>query len=69
MYMIINIPEEFERHFLNDRFKDSLLRLKTDTHQIAGNYERELCDMLIDSFKKAQRIYIDNKPKYIVKEW
>lgn len=30
MKIIIDIPQEFEKHFDNDRFKDSLERIKAD---------------------------------------
>ena len=53
MKITIEIPKEFEWHFSNDKFKDSLIRLKTDAHQIAGNYEKELCDILIAAFERS----------------
>lgn len=53
MRFLINIPDEFEWHFQNDRFKDSLNRLSADAHLLAGNYEREFVTMLIESFKNA----------------
>lgn len=51
MNLTINIPKEFEDHFRKDAFADSLERLKQDVHLIAGSYEKELIDMLINSFK------------------
>lgn len=53
MKIIIDIPEEFESHFERDRFDDSLCRLRTDAHCIAGKYEQELCDMLIEAFNNG----------------
>lgn len=59
MKLIIEIPKEFETHFNNDRFEDSLKRIKTfvdcpDTGDyISGLYESELCEMLIEAFKNA----------------
>ena len=50
MKIVLAIPDEFIQHFYNDRFKDSLERLKADSHLLAGNYERELCQMLIKAF-------------------
>ena len=56
MRMIIEIPTEFEGHFCRDRFLDSIQRLRADAHCLAGNYEKELADMLAEAFKKAEVI-------------
>lgn len=56
MKVIIDIPKEFESHWNKDRFKDSIMRLSCDIHCLAGNYERELTEMLIDVFNKATQI-------------
>ena len=53
MKTVIDIPDEFIQHFYSDRFKDSLERLKADSHLLAGNYERELCQMLIKAFDES----------------
>ena len=54
MKVEIEIPKQFVEHFLSDRFKDSLLRLSTDAHLIAGLYEQELAEMLIKAFQEAK---------------
>lgn len=54
MKIIIEIPKEFETHFLEDRFKDSLFRLKADAKFLAGNYERETVEMLIKAFQNSK---------------
>lgn len=54
MKLVIDIPEEFENHFNEDRFEDSLHRLSADAHLIAGNYEQEIAIMLINSFKNSK---------------
>lgn len=55
MKVVINIPDEFKRHFTEDRFADSLNRLKADAGEcLAGLYEIELCDMLIEAFQNAK---------------
>lgn len=61
MKLVIDIPEDFEQHFNEDKFKDSLLRLKADTNYgleheltISGIYEIELLDMLVVAFEKAE---------------
>lgn len=65
MKIVINIPQEFEDHFIEDRFKDSLERIEADIHDcinetaqnvpaISGNYELELIDMLEVAFEKAR---------------
>ena len=63
MRVVIDIPKEFEQHFNEDKFKDSLLRLKTDIrydlrhdNTISGMYEIELLDMLVEAFEKAESI-------------
>ena len=56
MEITIEIPKEFEKHFGEDRFKDSLERLKADAGEcLAGLYEIELCNMLIKAFEKAEK--------------
>lgn len=59
MKVMIDIPKDFEEHFDNDRFKDSLERIKADLNEdfvFAGNYERELLDMLEVAFEEARII-------------
>ena len=53
MKLLIEIPIEFESHFNIDRFKDALKRLEFDANYLAGNYEKELAEMLIESFQNA----------------
>lgn len=64
MKITLDIPKEFEQHFNEDKFKDSLLRLKVDTNYgfehdetISGIYEIELLDMLVEAFEKAEIIW------------
>lgn len=54
MQITIDIPQEFVHHFAEDKFADSLQRLKSDAHLLAGCYEKELIDMLIVSFKNSK---------------
>lgn len=56
MQITIEIPKDFEEHFNKDRFKDSLNRLRADagTFCMAGLYEIELCDMLVQAFADAE---------------
>ena len=56
MKVLIEIPEAFISHFQMDRFKDSLQRLEADVHKLAGRYERELADMLVDAFANAEEV-------------
>ena len=53
MKITIDIPKEFEDHWKDDKFEDSLNRLKADAHCLAWNYEKEIVDMLIVAFKNA----------------
>ena len=57
MRIEIEIPKEFEGHFEQDRFEDSLHRLCADAHLIAGNYEKETAIMLIKAFKESKSAY------------
>lgn len=61
MKITIDIPKEFEKHFGEDRFKDSLKRIMTDVtaeigsdFSFCGKYEIELCEMLIEAFENAE---------------
>ncbi len=54
MKIEIEIPKEFEEHFMRDRFEDTLHRLSADAHLIAGNYEQETAVMLIKAFKEGK---------------
>jgi len=60
MTIKLQIPKEFEKHFNQDKFKDSLLRIATDVTSeikldsaISGRYELELLGMLIASFEDS----------------
>lgn len=51
MKILIDIPDEFLEQWNEDRFNDSLQRLREDANILAGNYEKELVDMLCQAFK------------------
>lgn len=57
MKLTIDIPEEFEEHFNNDRFAESLERIRVDIDLrekcFCGLYEVELLKMLKKAFKEA----------------
>lgn len=53
MKIVIEIPESFREHWEKDRFSESICRLSGDAHLLAGNYEKELCDMLLIAFRRA----------------
>lgn len=61
MRIEIEIPKEFEEHFEQDKFEDTLHRLSADAHLIAGKYEQETAIMLIKAFA-------DSKPAYDVEK-
>lgn len=65
MKIEIEIPKEFEEHFMRDKFEDTLHRLSADAHLIAGNYEQETAIMLIKAFKESKTAYDVDK----VVEW
>lgn len=62
MKVLIEIPKEFEEHFNNDKFEDSLERIRADikvnleneTTQLSGRYEMELAEMLRDAMSKSE---------------
>lgn len=64
MKITIDIPKVFEKHFNEDRFKDSLERIERDVRDCinknypilttSGLWELELIDMLIEAFKAAE---------------
>lgn len=56
MQIVIDIPSPFIDHFNNDRFYDALMRLSSDAHLLAGQYEQETAAMLIKAFEKAVEI-------------
>jgi len=76
MKIMIDIPKDFEEHFNQDKFKDSIGRIAADVisqvygedYSISGNYEIELLDMLSEAFEKAERIHstciLEGKPIY-----
>lgn len=56
MKITIEIPKEFEEHFINDRFEDSLKRIDADIRFrgfLSGLYEVELIEMLRTAFSKG----------------
>ena len=62
MKLIIEIPKEFEAHFENDRFSDSLGRAYYDIcgyAAISGKYERETILMLREALKNAEVVEND----------
>lgn len=56
MQIVIDIPSPFIDHFHNDRFYDALMRLSSDAHLLAGQYEQETAAMLIKAFENAVEI-------------
>lgn len=69
MKIEIDIPKEFEEHFMLDKFEDSLHRLSADAHLIAGNYEQETAIMLIKAFKESKTAYdVDKVVKQLKNE-
>lgn len=59
MKITIEIPEEFEEHFYKDKFSGSLDRIINDIEYrlgtkdtfLAGNYEKEVIEMLKTAFE------------------
>ena len=65
MRIEIDIPKEFEEHFKQDKFKDSLERIMADiNHSLengdclcAGRYEYETIEMLVKAFEDSKSAY------------
>lgn len=59
----INIPGEFEEHFKQDKFKESLERIMADLENslCAGNYEYETIKMLEKALENSELAYDVNK--------
>lgn len=65
MRIEIEIPKEFEEHFNQDKFKDSLERIMADIkHSLengdclcAGRYEYETIEMLEKAFNNSRQAY------------
>lgn len=55
MKIVIEIPKEFEKEYLFDKFKNSLERIQYDIEKgvLCGRYEKEVVEMLIKSFNKS----------------
>ena len=73
MRIEIDIPKEFEEHFKQDKFKDSLERIMADIwHSLengdclcAGRYEYETIEMLEKALENSKSAYSVDK---VVKE-
>lgn len=59
MKIIIDIPQNFEQDFINNRFEDAFQRFMADAHCTAGNYEKETALMLINAFKNSKEYNLD----------
>ena len=65
MRIEIEIPKEFEKHFNQDKFKDSLERIMADIeHSLengdclcAGRYEYETIEMLQKAFENSRQAF------------
>lgn len=55
MKLTINIPREYERDFIGDKFKDFFSRViaDIDCSGLCGNYEKEIAEMFIKAFDEA----------------
>ena len=55
MKLTIDIPREYERDFIADKFKDFFSRVITDMDYsgLCCNYEKEIAEMFLEAFDKA----------------
>ena len=51
----IDIPREYERDFIADKFKDFFSRVIVDINcdRMCGLYEKEIAEMFLEAFDKA----------------
>ena len=60
MRIEIEIPKEFEKHFNQDKFKDSLERIEHSLENgdclCAGRYEYETIEMLEKAFENSKML-------------
>ena len=55
MKLTIDIPREYERDFIGDKFKDFFSRViaDIDCDGMCGNYEKEIAEMFLEAFDNA----------------
>lgn len=55
MKLTIDIPREYERDFIGDKFKDFFSRVIADIgcDGMCGNYEKEIAEMFLEAFDNA----------------
>lgn len=55
MKISIDIPREYERDFIADKFKDFFSRViaDIDCDGMCGNYEKEIAEMFLEAFDNA----------------
>jgi hypothetical protein len=53
--LTIDIPREYERDFITDKFKDFFSRVIADINYdgMCGDYEKEIAEMFLEAFDKA----------------
>lgn len=61
MKIAIELPKEYEIDFKADKFKDFFSRVIADMNCLCGNYEKEIAEMLVETFDKAEIINEENK--------
>lgn len=61
MKIAIEIPKEYEIDFKADKFKDFFSRVIADMNCLCDNYEKEIAEMLVEAFDKAEVINEENK--------
>lgn len=63
MKLIIEIPEEFEIHFMQDKFEDFFIRIIGDMSRnvpsLCGVDEKEIAEMLKTAFLNSKAVYHD----------
>lgn len=62
MKVVIDIPKDFERDYIADKFKDFFLRIIANINYkgVCGRYEKEIAEMFLKAFGDSEER--DNKP-------
>lgn len=63
--IVLELPDDFEEHYVRDKFEDSLERIRCDlacrSGELSGLYEEELVGALIEGFKNSKMFKEETK--------
>lgn len=50
MRIVLNIPQDFELDYIDNKFSDFFKRAEADMSFLCGNYEKETAEMFVEAF-------------------